>query len=743
MHSNPAMQKLLEDRYYLRDENGKLLETDPYQMYSRVATDIAEAEKTDKAVWFSKFYELMAENKFLPNTPLLINAGKENPGSYSACFYIPVGDSMEGIFDAVKQAAVISKSGGGVGFNFSSLRPKGAIVKSTGHKASGPVSFMKVFNTMCDTVSQGGVRRGAMIALLSVDHPDIEEFISCKDDGVSFTNFNISVTVTDEFMQAVEDDDGWGLYGPGEQLDPVRSINARELWNKICEHAWKTGEPGLVFIDTMRKDDPEIQGCNPCGEIPLRDYESCNLGSINLLAYVNSRENPSYPDFIRSEYYFDFDTLKKDVPTMVRFLDDVIDVNHFPLPEIEEATKKTRKIGLGVMGWADTLIKLEIPYDSDEAIELASMIVGVISDTADESSYELGIEKGVFPATDVDVADSRRNGTIMCVAPTGTISRIAGVSSGIEPIFAWKTHHKLVDLEYDETHWAYKEFRGNPDNDMYMLPEYMRISSEIDPGWHLQHQAVFQKYVDNSVSKTINLAHEATVEDVEKVFLEAWHLDCKGITVYRDGSRTDQPLNKIDGAKLDCSPGSIMYPSLPLYRTRGPVAIGSTHKVETNNGKMYITINYDREQQEPIEVFIRLGTTATPTEIGLAEWTGRLLSLCLKYNVPIDHLQRQSNKIYGDSSFLYDQRFFSSIPQVVSHLIGIDFDTLLEREGFEDVQSNGVGFIPDFALESFAEDDEEYCLEEEGEYCYNCGTYNMHREGNCMVCTNCNEGKCG
>ena len=458
-HPQPHIDHLLTDRYYLRDEEGNLLESDPMDIYGRVAFAIAQAEEDkEQERWMEKFFILMQENKFLPNTPTLINAGKPKAGTFSGCFVLPVEDSMPGIFEAVKQSAIIMKAGGGVGYNFGRLREKGAIVKSTGHKASGPVSFMQAFDSMIDTVAQGGTRRGAAIAVLPVWHPDIEEFISMKDAG-GFSNFNISVGITDEFMEAVKEGKSWKLVSPTDGLTKSW-LPARDLWHKIVEHAWKTGDPGLLFLDTINKAHPldeEIEASNPCGEIPLRPYESCNLGSINLVEYlVNWHRELSQ----EGEWEFDWEELEKDIPTMVRFLDDVIDVNPFPLPEIDKASKESRKIGLGIMGWASSLIKMQIPYDSQEALDLAEQLMEFIRVEANKSSIELAKEKGPYPLQDLCDINTipRRNATLLCVAPTGTLSRIAGVSSGIEPIFSWNTHHKLADREYDEIEPLYKEY---------------------------------------------------------------------------------------------------------------------------------------------------------------------------------------------------------------------------------------------------------------------------------------------
>jgi len=757
-HEKEHIQKLLEDRYYLRDEEGNLLEHSPEEMFARVAMEIADAEKSseDMELWQTEFYYLMKDNKFLPNTPTLINAGKSSPGSFSACFVLPVEDSMEGIFDAVKKAALISKAGGGVGFNFGNLREKGSLVKSTGHRSSGPISFMRVFDTMCDTISQGGVRRGAMIAVLPVWHPDIEEFISCKDDGVTFSNFNISVGITDEFMEAVKEGKSWKLVSPSDGLTK-NWLPARELFQKIVEHAWKTGDPGLYFLDTVNKNNPlygeenRIECCNPCGEIGLRNYESCNLGSINLMAYLKQKFAPNNDGLTDSWYEFDLDALKEDIPTMVRFLDNVIEVNPYPLPEIEKATKESRKIGLGIMGWADCLIKMKIPYDSQEALDLAEELMRFIKDIADSASYNLGDEKGVYPLFDDKTnMPERRNATLLCVAPTGTISRIAGVSSGIEPIFAWETHHKLVDLEYDEIHWSWKEFDNSRLHTGVALPTYMKTANEIHFNWHLAMQAAFQKHIDNSVSKTINLSADATVDDVYDIYLEAWKLGLKGITIYRDGSKDNQPLNKIEEKSLEKVAASldlneVFYSALKdkqsSLKRRGPVAVGVTHKVDTGKGKIYVTVNYSEYHAEPVEVFIRLGHLATPSESALAEWSGRLLSLMLKYNLPINDIVKQGNKVYSDMVFWYNKKSFCSFPKLISHLLSYTFEEAMEMA---EMDLDSMKEFP--AIDSTEESRYDIIISGDSvtrEYCYNCGTYGMIKEGGCSVCENCGFENCG
>ena len=672
---------------------------------------------------------------------------------------------------------VSKNSGGGVGYNFGHLREKGAIVKSTGHKASGPVSFMKAFDAMIDTVAQGGTRRGAAIAVLPIDHPDIEEFIEMKDGG-GFSNFNISVGITDAFMKAVEEDGYWYLFSPLCDEDKVLPsgaimvsyphaivIKARRLWDKIVEHAWKTGDPGLLFLDTINKAHPldeEIEASNPCGEIPLRPYESCNLGSINLMAYIN--KPCSITDSRESGVYsFDWDALEKDIPTMVRFLDDVIDVNPFPLPEIDKASKESRKIGLGIMGWADVLLKMKIPYDSQEALDLAEELMKFIQNRACDASEQLAKEKGRFPLQDEEECP-RRNATLLTVAPTGTLSRIAGVSSGIEPTFSWNTHHKLVDLEYDETHWMMEQWKKENSkigDKVYPFPAYMKTANEIHFNWHLAMQASFQKYVDNSISKTINLPTDATVDDVYDIYLQAWKLGLKGITVYRNNSRKNQPMSKIEPYKVDFlerpkeeQKAIIEQPSLDeilnkrILRKRGPVAVGVTHKVDTGRGKIYITINYSEYHSEPVEVFIRLGHLATPTESALAEWSGRLISLLLKYNVPLESVMRQSNKVYADTIFWYNQQSFCSLPKLISHLLEFTFEEAMDKAGmdFESMLENGDDcYEEDLPYEPVPHDAKRLQnLAEGATFCYQCGEYvMMHREGNCLVCSNCGDSKCG
>jgi len=555
--------KVLESRYLMKDINGKVIET-PSQMFRRVARVIAKADSIyDKTINVKdieeKFYNAMSNLEFLPNSPTLMNAGTEI-GQLSACFVIPIEDSMRSIFSAVKYMALIHQSGGGTGFSFSRLRPKNDIVKSTKGVASGPVSFMRVFDTATEVIKQGGKRRGANMGILHVTHPDIEEFIRCKEKAGEFSNFNISVAVTDKFMEAVIDDTDIELINPRTKK-AVNRVSARRIFDLIVANAWKTGDPGLIFIDEINRHNPtpmigEIECTNPCGEQPLLPYESCNLGSINLSRIVDDDRK------------IDWDRLREIVRLGVHFLDNVIDVNKFPLKKIENRTKGNRKIGLGVMGFADMLIQLGIPYNSKNALKLAERIMKFISRTAIEKSIELGELRGSFPNFNGSIWDKRgyssmRNATLTTIAPTGTISIIASCSSGIEPIFAVSYIRNVMEgtrlLEVNpfferiamrrnfySRELMMKIARKGSIQELGEIPSDIRdifvTALDIEPEWHVRMQAAFQRYTDNAVSKTVNLPFNATPNDIKKIFMLAYKLKCKGITVYRYGSKEKQVL---------------------------------------------------------------------------------------------------------------------------------------------------------------------------------------------------------
>ena len=559
--------KVLEKRYLRKDQEGRIIES-PTDMFHRVASNISRADlkyKEKKILLKTEaiFHGMLERLEFLPNSPTLMNAGKKL-GQLAACFVIPIEDSLGSIFEAVKITAMIHQTGGGTGFSFSKLRPKDDPVSSTGGIASGPVSFMKVFNTGTEVIKQGGTRRGANMGILRVDHPDILEFIWVKDNPEELVNFNISVAITDNFMKALDKDSTYPLINPRTEKT-VKQLRARDVFKEITRAAWKNGDPGVIFINRINEQNPtrkigEIEATNPCGEQPLHPYEACNLGSVNLTKMLKK---------VKKHYAIDYDKLSRTASEGIHFLDNVIDVNHYPIPQIESITKANRRIGLGVMGFTDMLIMLGIPYNSEDAIKTAEEIMSFIQSVSKETSMKLAKERGAFPNFKKSVYYERRmpplrNATTTTIAPTGTLSIIAGCSGGIEPLYGVSFVREVLDGDkLYEVNPLFKQMaiKGGIYNDRLVsaisespsiqdipsIPKDMKelfvTAFDIPPVWHVKMQAVFQKYVDNAVSKTINLPYNATIQDIEDAYIAAYKLGCKGVTVFRTGSRKKQVLS--------------------------------------------------------------------------------------------------------------------------------------------------------------------------------------------------------
>ncbi|OGS74281.1 MAG: ribonucleoside-diphosphate reductase, adenosylcobalamin-dependent [Flavobacteria bacterium RIFCSPLOWO2_12_FULL_35_11] len=557
-------KEILNDRYLLRDRNGIIMET-PKQLFKRVSKFLASAEINNKIEWEKRFFNLMNNLDFLPNSPTLMNAGTPK-GQLSACFVLPVNDSLKSIFTTLKNAALIHQSGGGTGFNFSRLRPKNDKTSSNQGTSSGPIAFMKIYDTATENVKQGGKRRGANMGILNINHPDIEDFITIKTFQNELQNFNISVGITNDFMEAVKNNKVWKLINP-RTLKIEKKINARILWQLIIDEAWKTGDPGLVFLDTVNKHNPtpaigKIESTNPCGEVPLLDYESCNLGSINLSHMVTQKENFAE---------INWDKLTATIETAIRFLDNVVSVNYYLLPQIKSITLRNRKIGLGVMGWAEMLIKLNVPYASLEALDLAKKVMRFIKEKSYQTSKSLAIEKGMFPEWKNSKhynGNPLRNATCNSIAPTGTISVIADASYSIEPLFALafkrsgilggKTQievnklfkDKMKSLELWNTVLKKHIFETGSIKNYEAIPSSLKkvfeTSQEIPWKYHLLHQKAFQEFTDNAVSKTINLPENTSPEEIAEIYWTAWEYNLKGITIYRYGSREKQVIQKCD-----------------------------------------------------------------------------------------------------------------------------------------------------------------------------------------------------
>jgi ribonucleoside-diphosphate reductase alpha chain len=726
-------RRVLKRRYLKKDSRGKVIET-PEQMFRRVARHIAKAEKKngadDQRVKEVEeiFYKIMTEFKFLPNSPTLMNAGRRL-GQLAACFVLPVEDSMEGIFGALRNAALIHKSGGGTGFAFSRLRPKNSTVGTTGGVASGPVSFMKIFNTATEQVKQGGTRRGANMAILKVDHPDIMEFIHSKRKNRDLNNFNISVGVTDAFMKAAVDKADYDLVDPRDQKR-IGKLNASEVYQTLVQQAWQNGDPGIIFLDRINRDNPtpalgEIESTNPCGEQPLLPLEACNLGSINLAKFVT--ENGDGP-------MIDYEGLKDIVTLSVRFLDNTIDVSKYPLPEISAMVRGNRKIGLGVMGFADMLYQLRIAYNSGEALETAESVMGFIQETAHQASRDLAEERGVFENFNKSIFKDRnikrRNATTTTIAPTGTLSILAGCSSGIEPLFALSFVRNVMDNDkllevnpYFEKIATQRNFysralmdeiaRKGSLHDIKEIPEDVRnvfvTAHDISPEWHIRMQAAFQKYTENAVSKTVNLPHDATVEDVRKVYNLAFELGCKGVTIYRDGSKENQVLSF---SKKDKQTDGFMT----AVKERPETLDGYTTKIKTGYGALYVTVT--EYEGQPFEVFATIGKSGRSTT-AKTEAIGRLVSLALRSGVKVNKIVDQLKGIGGEYPIFQDGGLVLSIPDAIARVL-------------EKAYLSGKNARKHHKTE--------YSLM--GEKCPECGQTVSFEEG-CMICHFCGFNKCG
>ena len=751
----PNSLMVLEKRYLQKDAEGKPAEK-PEELFWRVAENIAAADKShdpmaDTEATALEFYTMMSALDFLPNSPTLMNAGRPMQ-QLSACFVLPIEDSMESIFETLKNTALIHKSGGGTGFSFSRLRPSKDLVKTTRGVSSGPVSFMQVFNAATEAIKQGGTRRGANMGILRIDHPDIMDFIGCKDKNDSLTNFNISVALTQEFMDAVEESSNFNLYNPRTK-EKVGELNAKEVFEKIVDQAWKNGEPVIVFIDRMNDSNPTpevgmIESTNPCGEQPLLPYESCNLGSINLSHFVTDGK-------------VDWDRIETVTKSAVHFLDNVIDMNNFPIPMIEKMTRSNRKIGLGVMGWADMLIQMSIPYNSHEAFKLGEKVMSFIQSKAQDASHAIAVKRGSFPNYEKSIfADKgpRRNATLTTIAQTGTIGIIANASGGIEPIFGlvYKRSNCLDNNDMHEVNpyfektakemgfyskelmekiaekGSIKEFKEIPEK----VRKVFVTAHDVSPEDHVRMQAAFQRYTDNAVSKTVNFHNDATKEEVAKVYNLSYKLGCKGVTVYRDGSRDMQVLNV--GTK-DAKQPAVIKERRPRQRPR--VTHGVTLLMHTGCGKMYVTINED--EQGACELFTQLGKSGGCTA-SQSEAVSRMISLCLRSGISQEEIVYQLKGIRCPSPTLAEGGAILSCADAIGK-------ALMNYRKEKMVPDLFVKDVPEIASHGQAEvmktDSGSSLNMKNRDYvgscpqCPDCGEMLEFGEG-CVVCRSCGYSKC-
>lgn len=776
---------VLEKRYLRKDTKGDVIET-PEQMFQRVAHAIAMPEQdygsaADAEKWEAKFYNIMSNLEYIPNSPTLMNAGIQQPngqgtGTLSACFVMGLEDTMNGIMTTAKEMAMVQKFGGGTGFSLSSIRPKGSHITTTHGQACGPIAVLKHLSSVSKLVTQGGKRDGANMAVMDVHHPDILEFIACKHEEGEIHNFNISVGASHEFMQAVKDGTDYPLRTKEDPSDPdsqsieVGSLDAREVFDKIIAGAWRNGEPGLIFLDWVNHKNPtphlgRMTATNPCGEQPLLPFESCNLGSINLNKFVVDQN---------SVLEVDYSHLREVVRTSTRFLDNVIDANAYSVEKIEDMTKSTRKTGLGVMGFADLLAQLRIPYDSEEGLELGQNLMRFIQQEADQMSMELASERGNFPAYEGSIYDTKdghmmRNACRLTVAPTGTISMIAGCSSGIEPLFALCYHkHNILGgetLMYVDQGFETTAKENNFYSDELMsylaeggsleerddVPEWAKksfvTSADISPEMHVRMQAVFQKSVDAAISKTINFPNSATQEDVRHAYMQAWELGCKGITVYRAGSREAEVLtkgsdesNKMMPTEIEDSISESEKPGIQrrmVERERPAVVKGITERVRTAQGNMFVTVNFD-EDGNPFEVFGTLGKSGG-TESAQLEAITRLASLGLRSGIHPDDIINQLRGITSEP--VWDAgRLVRSAPDAVA---------LVMTRHLQADQDDLAGVASTAQLGLFATGSQKNPSRTNGQnittggtICPDCsiGTL-VHQEG-CLRCPDCGYNKC-
>jgi ribonucleoside-diphosphate reductase alpha chain len=809
---------VLAKRYLKKGPDLEPIET-PGEMFWRVARVIAEVDaqygaKSERVLETARiFYRMMAFGAFEPNSPTLMNAGRPL-GQLSACFVLPVPDSLEGIYETLRDMALIHQSGGGTGFSFSRLRPAGDVVKSSMGVASGPVSFMEVYDASTEAVKQGGTRRGANMGILRVDHPDILTFIDCKKEKHKITNFNISVAVTDDFMAAVERGEPYDLISP-RSGEVVGQLDAREVFAKIVEGAWRNGEPGVFFIDEANRHNPvphmgSYEATNPCGEQILFPYDVCNLGSVNVGAFVEDGR-------------INWDGLRDAIHKATHFLDNVIDVNSYPLPQIEELSKRIRRVGLGIMGWADLLVRMGEPYGSPRSIELGKELMRFVDEEAKVESERLARERGVFPEWEQSIwgpDDScardghggrirpmrrLRNCNVTTVAPTGTISIIAGCSSGIEPLFAVAfmrnqagvlmpdVNPEFVKIAQEQGWYSeglMRKIAGEGHIHFEEVPEDVQrvfvTAHDVSPEQHIRMQAAFQASTDSAISKTCNFPNEATEDDVRKIFELAYQLRCKGVTVYRDGSRDAQVLStgrtakkvvatagvedafelvdegelahelaaalarieeleaELEGRQQEIASleGGMM--KQPLVRTRPPVLRGVTRKIDSPLGDMYVTINED-EQGRPFEVFVALGKAGGPA-MADAEAIGRLISLALRSGISLREVHKQLRGISSDRAVGLGPNKVLSSPDAIAQVIeryleekeGIQQTLPIQEPGAAEKTNGGTQTAERPVIERFAE---QAALTFIGT-CPDCGSGLEFAEG-CVKCHACGYSECG